>query len=68
MDKVLYRLMLTLACIILIGFLILMPVFSSMYIKMVQREDRMVQREDRMIETETRIDKKLKQLEQLKGE
>lgn len=61
MDKVLYRLMLTLACIILIGFLILMPVFSSMYIKMVQREDR-------MIETETRIDKKLKQLEQLKGE
>lgn len=53
--------MLTLACIILIGFLILMPVFSSMYIKMVQREDR-------MIETETRIDKKLKQLEQLKGE
>lgn len=61
MDKVLYRLILTLACIILIGFLILMPVFSSMYIKMVQREDR-------MIETETRIDKKLKQLEQLKGE
>jgi hypothetical protein len=60
--------MLGLACLILIGFLILTPVFSSMYMKMVQKENRMEQREKRMEETEKRIDKKIKQLEQLKGE
>ena len=61
MDKVLYRLMLGLACLILAGFLILTPVFSGMYTDMVRREKR-------MIEAETRIDKKIKQLEKLKGE
>jgi hypothetical protein len=61
MDKVLYRLMLGLACLILVGFLILVPVFSGMYTDMVRREKR-------IIEAETRIDKKIKQLEQSKGE
>lgn len=62
MDKVLYRLMVGLACLILIGFLILTPVFTSMYMKMVKREERMEQ-------TEKRIDKKIQKLERLlKGE
>lgn len=61
MDKVIFRMVLALACLTLISILIVMPVFTSMYIRMEAKEKKIEQ-------AEIRIDKKIKQLEQLKGE
>jgi hypothetical protein len=57
MDKLIYRLIVSLACLILAIVLIVTPIVTRMFIDMDRREKR-------IIEAEKRIQKKIEQLEQ----
>ena len=57
MDKLIYRLIVGLACLILAIVLIVTPIVTRMFIDMDRREKR-------IIEAEKRIQKKIEQLEQ----
>ncbi len=57
MDKLIYRLIVGLACLILAIVLIITPIVTRMFIDMDRREKR-------IIEAEKRIQKKIEQLEQ----
>jgi hypothetical protein len=57
MDKLIYRLIVALACLILAIVLIITPIVTRMFIDMDRREKR-------IIEAEKRIQKKIEQLEQ----
>jgi hypothetical protein len=57
MDKLIYRLIVSLACLILAIVLIITPIVTRMFIDMDRREKR-------IIEAEKRIQKKIEQLEQ----
>jgi hypothetical protein len=57
MDKLIYRLIVGLACLILAIVLIVTPIVTKMFIDMDRREKR-------IIEAEKRIQKKIEQLEQ----
>jgi hypothetical protein len=57
MDKLIYRLIVGLTCLILAIILIVTPIVTKMFIEMDRREKR-------IIEAEKRIQKKIEQLEQ----
>ena len=57
MDKLIYKLIVGLACLILAIVLIITPIVTRMFIDMDKREKR-------IIEAEKRIQKKIEQLEQ----
>jgi hypothetical protein len=57
MDKLIYRLIVGLACLILAIVLIVTPIVTRMFIDMDRREKR-------IIEAEKRIQKRIEQLEQ----
>jgi hypothetical protein len=57
MDKLIYRLIVGLACLILAIVLIVVPIVTRMFIDMDRREKRIIQ-------AEKRIQKKIEQIEQ----